>query len=37
MKAIFSNKLIIVKEQGSLIHKLLKEVLDAVKADQKSQ
>lgn len=34
-KAIFVNKLNIVKEQGALINKQLKEVNDAVKADKK--
>jgi dynein heavy chain, axonemal len=35
LKAIFVNKLNTVKEQGQLIHKQLKEVLDSVKADKK--
>lgn len=35
LKAIFSNKLTMVKENGNLIQKLVKEVLDAVKADKK--
>jgi dynein heavy chain, axonemal len=35
LKAIFVNKLNIVKEQGTLINKQLKEVLDSVKADKK--
>lgn len=35
LKAIFMNKISNVKENGSSIHKLLKEVLDAVKADKK--
>lgn len=35
LKAIFVNKLNIVKEQGTLINKQLKEVLDAVKAEKK--
>lgn len=37
LKALFSNKIGKVKEQGNLIHKLVKEVLDAVKADKKGQ
>ena len=37
LKAIFSQKIgTNVKDQGSAIHKLVKEVLDAVKADKKS-
>ena len=35
LRAIFTNKLGQVKENGNAIHKLLKEVLDAVKADKK--
>jgi len=35
LKALFSNKIGKVKEQGNIIHKLVKEVLDAVKADKK--
>jgi dynein heavy chain len=37
LKALFSNKIGKVKEQGNIIHKLVKEVLDAVKADKKGQ
>jgi dynein heavy chain len=36
LKGIVANKLGIVKENGASIHKLLKEVIDAVKADKKS-
>ena len=35
LKAIFMNKIMNVKDTGTAIHKLLKEVLDAVKADKK--
>lgn len=35
LKAVFSNKIGRVKEQGGIIHKLVKEVLDAVKTDKK--
>lgn len=35
LKAHFLNKIGIVRENGNSIHKLLKEVLDAVKADKK--
>lgn len=36
LKAIFANKISNVKENGQTIHKLVKEVLDAVKVDKKS-
>jgi dynein heavy chain len=36
LKAIFMNKIINVKDNGISIHKMLKEVLDAVKADKKN-
>lgn len=36
LKAIFINKIQNVKECGNQIHKLVKEVLDATKADKKS-
>lgn len=36
LKAIFMNKITAVKECGNQIHKLVKEVLDATKADKKS-
>ena len=35
LKAIFANKISLVKDSGAGIHKLVKEVLDAVKADKK--
>ena len=35
LKAIFANKLTIVKDNGNQIQKLVKEVLDAVKVDKK--
>lgn len=36
MSAIFTQKMGQVKECGTAIHKTVKEVLDAVKADKKS-
>lgn len=36
-KAQFASKIQVVREQGILIHKQVKEVLDAVKADKKGQ
>ena len=35
-KAVFNNKISIIKENDNQIHKLLREVLDAVKIDKKS-
>jgi len=37
LKAHFANKIGFVKESGNAIAKLVKEVLDAVKADKKGQ
>jgi len=36
LKAIFMNKINNAKDCGNQIHKLVKEVLDATKADKKS-
>lgn len=35
LRAVIMNKLVLVKECGAAVHKLLKEVNDAVKIDRK--